>query len=99
MKSLQVCPLIMAATSEIAVQTDEDLTDALRINPFLTIKDKRAPERPHPQQGSDFKPLPQKVVKRLSTPVEEECYVSERSSRGMCLIFEHDVFSPNLQLR
>ena len=44
-------------------------------------------------------PPPQKVMKRFSKEVEEECYSNKNEYRGICLILEHDVFAPNLQLR
>ena len=48
---------------------------------------------------STMAPPTQKVIKRLSKEIEEECYSNRNEHRGICLILEHDVFAPNLQLR
>jgi hypothetical protein len=48
---------------------------------------------------STMAPPTQKVIKRLSKEIEEECYSNRNEHRGICLILEHDIFAPNLQLR
>ena len=83
--------------TDVSCQTDFDTVDALRINPFLLQRQKNE-EAPKPRATTAV-PMVQKPSKRLSKPVEEECYSFVNERRGICLILEHDVFSPNLQLR
>ena len=83
--------------TDVSCQTNSDDVDALRINPFLMSK--------HPKNegsskiGKNVIPVVQKPTQRLSKSIEEECYNVENERRGICLVLEHDVFSPNLQLR
>jgi len=75
----------------------EDAEDALRINPFLAAHKVKKVEQNQPRK-STMAPPTQKVIKRLSKEIEEECYSNRNEHRGICLILEHDVFAPNLQL-
>lgn len=76
----------------------EDDSDALRINPFLSQRPAKADGSVNKTRPPAFTPLLQKVVKRESKVVQEDCYSNENESRGVCLILEHDSFAPNLQL-
>ena len=84
--------------TDVSSQTDFDVADALRINPFLLSKHQKNEER-SPKLKRNVIPVVQKPTQRLSKPIEEECYSVENERRGICLVLEHDVFSPNLQLR
>ena len=84
--------------TDVSSQTDFDVVDALRINPFLLSKHPKNEER-LPKLKRNVIPVVQKPTLRLSKPIEEECYSVENERRGICLVLEHDTFSPNLQLR
>ena len=86
--------------TDVSSQTDFDVVDALRINPFLLSKHPKNEERRmSPKLKRNVIPVVQKPTMRLSKPIEEECYSVENERRGICLVLEHDTFSPNLQLR
>ena len=73
-------------------QKMSDRSDALKINPFLSSK----PAKKELKLVAE----PQKIEKRIiSGGFEEECYSNQNESRGICVILEHDIFAPNLQLR
>jgi hypothetical protein len=88
-------------STDVACQTTEDQSDALRINPFVgqriekkvnTIINKAVPK-------ATGEPPNQRAIKKTSKPLVEECYPTDNGHRGICLVLEHDTFSPNLQLR
>ena len=99
-----------ASPSSTEAVFQEDSSDALRINPFLTTRTRNADaslntaasatasKSVHKPQPKVQPPL-QKVTKRTSNAREEECYSNSNEHRGVCLVLEHDTFSPNLQLR
>ena len=81
-------------------QADFDVVDGFRSTPFLLSKHQKNEERRmSPKLKRNVIPVVQKPTQRLSKPIEEECYSVENERRGICLVLEHDVFSPNLQLR
>ena len=84
--------------TDVSCQTDFDTTDALRINPFLIQRHKNE-EVELKARNLRVVPMVQKPTKRFSKAIEEECYSLGNERRGVCLVLEHDVFSPNLQLR
>ncbi len=43
-------------------------------------------------------PKPRKPLKRVRPETEEVCYSSDNTKRGICLIFEHDTFRPDMNL-
>merc|ERR1719270_930547 len=77
--------------------SSEDTEDALRINPFLAAHKVKQAGQNQPRKSSMAPPL-QKVMKIMSKEIEEECYSNKNDHRGICLILEHDIFAPNLQL-
>lgn len=40
----------------------------------------------------------QRVVKKVRPAMEEDCYADDHKKRGLCLIFEHDTFRPDMCL-
>lgn len=92
----------------------EDMADALRINPFLAQKsnkkvvelskkscDNVKEENKQVDKIEEPKIVPkplQRFVEKMSEPSLEACYPMDNKKRGICLIIEHDTFSPNLQL-
>ena len=53
----------------------------------------------HPASPStQVPPLQRSTVREIRAGLVEECYPTDNANRGVCLIFEHDTFRPDMNL-